>query len=113
MFLVVSATKIPLLTELPIGSTTLTANQMVGNAGGIYRANKRASWHFARMKTLQVELPDQMAREVEEAVEAGVFQNSAEVVRGALREFISRRRFELMERQQLEDVAWALREIGR
>lgn len=57
------------------------------------------------MKTLQVELPDQMAHEVEEAVAAGVFQNSAEVVRVALREFISRRRFELMERQQLEDVA--------
>ena len=56
------------------------------------------------MKTLQVELPDQMAHEVEEAVAAGVFQNSAEVVRVALCEFISRRRFELMERHQLEDV---------
>jgi Arc/MetJ-type ribon-helix-helix transcriptional regulator len=62
------------------------------------------------MKTLQVELPDQMAREVEQAVEAGVFQNATEVVRVALREFISRRRFELMERQQLDDIAWALRE---
>ena len=62
------------------------------------------------MKTLQVDLPDQMAREVEQAVEAGVFQNPAEVVRVALREFISRRRFELMERQQLDDIAWALRE---
>jgi len=39
-----------------------------------------------------------------------VFENTAEVVRVALREFISRRRFELMERQQLDDVAWALRE---
>ncbi len=62
------------------------------------------------MKTLQVELPDQMAREVEHAVEAGVFENAAEVVRAALREFISQRRFELMERQQLQDIAWALRE---
>ena len=62
------------------------------------------------MKTLQVELPDQMAREVEQAVKTGVFENTAEVVRVALREFISRRRFELMERQQLDDVAWALRE---
>ena len=62
------------------------------------------------MKTLQVELPDGMAREVEQAVEAGVFQNTAEVVRAALREFVSRRRYELMERQQLDDVAWALRE---
>jgi len=27
-----------------------------------------------------------------------------------LREFISHRRFELMERQQLQDIAWALNE---
>jgi Arc/MetJ-type ribon-helix-helix transcriptional regulator len=51
-----------------------------------------------------------MAREVEQAVKTGVFENTAEVVRVELREFISRRRFELMERQQLDDVAWALRE---
>ena len=62
------------------------------------------------MKKLQVELPDQMAREVEDAVEAGTFENAAEVVRVALREFITRRRFELMEQQQLQDIAWALRE---
>ena len=62
------------------------------------------------MKTLQVELPDEMAREVENAVKVGTFENAAEVVRASLREFISRRRFELMEQQQLQDIAWALRE---
>ena len=62
------------------------------------------------MKTLQIDLPDQMAQEVDAAVAAGVFENAAEVVRVALREFISQRRFELMEQQQLSDVAWALRE---
>ena len=62
------------------------------------------------MKTLQVELPDEMAREVENAVETGTFENATEVVRASLREFISRRRFELMEQQQLQDIAWALRE---
>lgn len=62
------------------------------------------------MKTLQVELPDEMAREVENAVEAGTFADAAEVVRASLREFISRRRFELTEQQQLQDIAWALRE---
>ncbi len=62
------------------------------------------------MKMLQVELPDQMAHEIADAVEAGKFENAAEVVRAALREFISRRRFELMERQQLDDIAWALNE---
>jgi len=59
------------------------------------------------MKTLQVELPDQMAHEIADAVEAGKFENATEVVRAALREFISHRRFELMERQQLDDIAWA------
>lgn len=62
------------------------------------------------MKTLQVELPDQMAREVEDAVKTGAFENATEVVRVALREFIARRRFELMEQQQLQDITWALRE---
>ena len=62
------------------------------------------------MKTLQVELPDQMAHEIADAVEAGKFENATEVVRAALREFISRGRFELMEQQQLKDIAWALNE---
>ena len=62
------------------------------------------------MKTLQVELPEQMAREVDHAVEAGLFENTAEVVRAALREFILQRRFALLEQQQLQDVAWALRD---
>jgi Arc/MetJ-type ribon-helix-helix transcriptional regulator len=62
------------------------------------------------MKTLQVELPDEIARDVESAVKAGAFRDAAEVVRTALREFISTRRFKLLEQQQLADVAWALRE---
>ena len=62
------------------------------------------------MKTLQVELPDQVAQEVETAVETGKFENVTEVVRAALREFITHHRFELMEQQQLKDVAWALNE---
>jgi Arc/MetJ-type ribon-helix-helix transcriptional regulator len=62
------------------------------------------------MKTLQVELPDQMVREVENAVRVGGFENVAEVVRVALREFISQHRFEVMEQQQLKDIEWAVRE---
>ena len=53
------------------------------------------------MKVLHVELTDELAREVDSAVE---------VVRASLREFISHHRFELMEQQQLQDVAWALGE---
>jgi len=62
------------------------------------------------VKTLQLELPDEMAREVEQAVADGRFENAADVVRAALREFVGRRRYELMEQQQLQDIAWAVRE---
>jgi Arc/MetJ-type ribon-helix-helix transcriptional regulator len=62
------------------------------------------------MKTLQVNLPDQIARDVDDAIKTGKFQTADEVVLAALREFISRRRYELQEQQQLQDVAWALNE---
>jgi len=62
------------------------------------------------MKVLQVEITDELARAVDSAVKAGTFENAAEVVRASLREFISHHRFELMEQQQLQDVAWALGE---
>ena len=69
-----------------------------------------AACYGLTMKTLQVELPDEIARDVEGAVRSGVFHDAAEVVRAALRDFISTRRFELQEQQQLQDIAWALRE---
>lgn len=60
------------------------------------------------MKTLQVELPDQLVREIEQAVAAGSFANNAEVIQAALRDFISNRRFQLVEQQQMNDIEWAL-----
>ena len=62
------------------------------------------------MKTLQIELPDQLAGEVEKAVQGGWFKSADELVLQALRDFVSSRRFALTEQQQLDDVAWALRE---
>jgi putative addiction module CopG family antidote len=62
------------------------------------------------MKIMQVELPDQLAREVETAVQSGRFENADEVVRTALRDFLTNRRFELLEQQQMQDITWALRE---
>jgi Arc/MetJ-type ribon-helix-helix transcriptional regulator len=62
------------------------------------------------MKTIEVELPDQLARELETAVASGRFENSGDVVRAALRDFLTGRRFELLEQHQLQDIAWALRE---
>ena len=67
-------------------------------------------WQNADMKTLQIELPDQLAGEVEKAVQGGWFKSADELVLHALRDFVAGRRFALMEQQQLDDVAWALRE---
>ena len=67
-------------------------------------------WQHSRMKTLQIELPDQLAGEVEKAVQGGWFKSADELVLQALRDFVSSRRFALTEQQQLDDVAWALRE---
>jgi len=64
------------------------------------------------MKTMQVELPDQLAHEVKTVVESGRFATPGEVVRAALRDFLASRRFELLEQQQSQDIAWALREAA-
>jgi Arc/MetJ-type ribon-helix-helix transcriptional regulator len=65
------------------------------------------------MKTIQVELPDQIAHEVQSAVETGKFADAADVVRAALCEFIFNRRFELMEQQPLADIRKGLDQIER
>ncbi len=62
------------------------------------------------MKSIHVELPEKLAEELGRLVEAGWFRNEDEAVRLALLEFVRRHRFELLERFQREDIAWALRE---
>lgn len=64
------------------------------------------------MKSLQVELPDKLAGEVEALVQAGWFHSEDELIRLALAEFVRRHRFELLERFQREDIAWALQQKG-
>jgi len=62
------------------------------------------------MKSIQIELPDKLAQELDVMVKGGWFSNEAEIVRLALLEFIRRHRLELMERFQREDIAWALQQ---
>ena len=64
------------------------------------------------MKTMQVELPDKLAQELDTIVQAGWFHSASEVVRRALVEFIRHHRFELLEQFQRDDIAWALRHKG-
>jgi predicted transcriptional regulator len=64
------------------------------------------------MKTLEIELPDALAARMEELVEAGGFTSEVEIVRLALADYLQRRPFELQERFQREDVAWAVGQTG-
>ncbi|HMB53032.1 MAG TPA: CopG family transcriptional regulator [Thermoanaerobaculia bacterium] len=64
------------------------------------------------MKTLEIELPDAVAAQVERLVSDGWFANEGEIGRLALVEFVGRHRFELQERFQREDIAWAASQKG-
>ncbi len=60
------------------------------------------------MSTVTVELPDELATELERVVASGWFTDQGDAVREALRALLAGRRYALQERQQLDDVAWAL-----
>jgi Arc/MetJ-type ribon-helix-helix transcriptional regulator len=60
------------------------------------------------MTTMTLDFPDALTAELEAAVEAGWFENQAEAVRAAVRDFVSQRRFALQEQQQLADIEWAV-----
>lgn len=64
------------------------------------------------MKTVHLELPDELAQEVGTLVDKGWFKDASEAARFALRELVNRQRFQLLEDQQLEDIAWAKRLKG-
>jgi Arc/MetJ-type ribon-helix-helix transcriptional regulator len=65
------------------------------------------------LKSIKVELPDKLARELNAMVKAGWFSDEAEAMRSAVREFVRRNRLELLERFQREDIAWALKQKGK
>jgi Arc/MetJ-type ribon-helix-helix transcriptional regulator len=60
------------------------------------------------MKTVNVELPDRTAQEIEQLVRAGWFASEGEAIRAAVLDFVRRNRIELLERFLREDIAWAL-----
>lgn len=67
------------------------------------------------MKTLKVEVPDPLAKQIEDLVTEGWFANEEEIARLALAEFVHRHRFQLEEQFQREDIRWALslKDTGR
>jgi len=64
------------------------------------------------MKSVQIGLPDKLATELDKLIKDGWFESQEEVMRLALIEFVRRHGFELIERFQREDIAWALQQKG-
>lgn len=62
------------------------------------------------MKSLSIDLPDQIAAELQDLVTAGWFINQDELVRLAIMEFLKNHRLQLMEKFQMEDIEWALQQ---
>ena len=60
------------------------------------------------MKTLEIQLPDQLAQKMAAFIEAGWFASEAELARLALSEFLRHHSFRLQEQFQREDIQWAL-----
>jgi Arc/MetJ-type ribon-helix-helix transcriptional regulator len=62
------------------------------------------------MKTIQVEIPEALGKQIDALIQGGWFADDAELTRAALRDFLRRNRPELMERFLQEDIDWALRQ---
>jgi Arc/MetJ-type ribon-helix-helix transcriptional regulator len=62
------------------------------------------------MKRFEIDLPDNLADEIDAAVRDGWFSTPADLVRVALQDYVRTHKFELLERQQREDIAWALKQ---
>ena len=62
------------------------------------------------MKTVQVELNDRLAEELNALLRDGFFNTEEEAIRFALIKFIESREPALAERFQREDIAWALKQ---
>ncbi len=59
------------------------------------------------MKTVQVQLNDRLASELDALMRAGFFNSEEEAIRFALLKYIQNHEPLLSERFQLEDIAWA------
>jgi Arc/MetJ-type ribon-helix-helix transcriptional regulator len=61
------------------------------------------------MKKLTLQLPDQLARQVEVLVEQGWFRAPQDVVEEAVRRFLEAHQPDVMEQFVNDDVLWGLR----
>ena len=62
------------------------------------------------MKTLSIDIPDNLAAQINDFVKAGFFPSEPDVILAAMSEFVRRNRVDLMERFAREDIEWAKKE---
>ena len=65
------------------------------------------------MKSVLVDLPDNLAIAVESYVKSGFFDSELDVLLAAISEFVRRNRIELMEHFAYEDIEWAKKEAQK
>jgi len=62
------------------------------------------------VKTLSIDIPDNLAAQINEYVKAGFFISEPDVILAAMSEFVRRNQVDLMERFAREDIKWAKKE---
>lgn len=62
------------------------------------------------MKTLSINIPDNLAAQINGYVKAGFFLSEPDVILAAMSEFVRRNRVDMMERFAREDIEWAKKE---
>lgn len=62
------------------------------------------------MKTLSINIPDNLAAQINDYVKAGFFSSEPDVILAAISDFVRRNRIDLMERFAREDIEWAKKE---
>lgn len=65
------------------------------------------------MKSMSVDLPDNLFTAIESYVKAGCFRSELDVLLAALSEFVRKNRIDLMERFAREDIEWAKKEARK
>ena len=62
------------------------------------------------MKTLSIDIPDNLAAQINDYVKAGFFPSEPDMILAAMSEFVRRNRVDLTERFAREDIEWAKKE---
>jgi Arc/MetJ-type ribon-helix-helix transcriptional regulator len=62
------------------------------------------------MKTVSINIPDNLAAQINDYVKAGFFSSEPDVIIAAMTEFLRRNRVDMMERFARADIEWAEKE---